>query len=325
MGLEPGENSSTEYEQILHILSKQQRQGMMIAMDTLDTFRARLKALRRAMKYSQQDLADQLQFKRSTISNWELGRTKPDPDALSCLAEFFHVTTDYLLGCGSAPDTTVETFPPTDAASLDAFVRKVSDIIEFAEICRVHISDPSIVSEMDEQLVEVITQIKTVLAALPATSDNALPIEWRKLSALPQPAIPPILPVGPVIQVPVVNTLHADSTSLTGERVEGYEAVNAETYHRYGPDLFYYRVQNDDMQLEHIPCGCLVLIRKQDSVDLNDVALVKMHSGETTLRRVMCLENQVILYSSRTEIPPQQFPRSGVSIQGKVIEVKIEK
>jgi transcriptional regulator with XRE-family HTH domain len=58
----------------------------------------RLKKLRESKKLSQQQLADRLKINRSTYARYELGQTQPDFETLEKLADFFEVSTDYLLG-----------------------------------------------------------------------------------------------------------------------------------------------------------------------------------------------------------------------------------
>ncbi|MCK9268435.1 MAG: helix-turn-helix domain-containing protein [Alkaliphilus sp.] len=45
----------------------------------------------------QKEMAQILQINRATLSNWETGRANPDPEMLAKLAEFFNVTTDFML------------------------------------------------------------------------------------------------------------------------------------------------------------------------------------------------------------------------------------
>lgn len=58
----------------------------------------RLKKLRESKKLSQQQLAEKLNINRSTYARYELGQTQPDFETLEKLADFFEVSTDYLLG-----------------------------------------------------------------------------------------------------------------------------------------------------------------------------------------------------------------------------------
>ncbi|KPC75514.1 helix-turn-helix domain-containing protein [Laceyella sacchari] len=66
-------------------------------------FNERLIALRKAKKLSQYELADQLNFTRGQIANYEQGKRKPDIDTLKKIATFFNVSLDYLTGGDHIP------------------------------------------------------------------------------------------------------------------------------------------------------------------------------------------------------------------------------
>ncbi|MCX9101041.1 helix-turn-helix domain-containing protein [Bacillus anthracis] len=53
--------------------------------------------LRKNQKLSQYDLADRLGFSRGKLANYEQGQREPDYDTLKKIADFFEVSTDYLL------------------------------------------------------------------------------------------------------------------------------------------------------------------------------------------------------------------------------------
>lgn len=61
-------------------------------------FGERLKELREDKNLIQQDIADILKVGRATIAGYETKGKQPDYDKLTKLAEFFNVSTDYLLG-----------------------------------------------------------------------------------------------------------------------------------------------------------------------------------------------------------------------------------
>lgn len=62
-----------------------------------------LKALRSSKDLSQKDLSVLLGVSQQTIGSWEVGRTSPDPEMINKIAQFFVVSTDYLLGNDSVP------------------------------------------------------------------------------------------------------------------------------------------------------------------------------------------------------------------------------
>lgn len=61
-------------------------------------FKERLKELRLEKELSQEELARALKINQRSISNWETGARQPDFETLILIAEYFSVTTDYLLG-----------------------------------------------------------------------------------------------------------------------------------------------------------------------------------------------------------------------------------
>lgn len=61
-------------------------------------FPKRLKELRNKKKLTQQDMADFLGISRQGYGKYEDGKSEPDHNTLVKLANYFGVTTDYLLG-----------------------------------------------------------------------------------------------------------------------------------------------------------------------------------------------------------------------------------
>lgn len=53
--------------------------------------------LRKANDMSQEQLAENINVSRQSISKWEVGESKPDIDKIIMLSKIFHVPTDYLL------------------------------------------------------------------------------------------------------------------------------------------------------------------------------------------------------------------------------------
>ncbi|MFS0560088.1 helix-turn-helix transcriptional regulator [Terribacillus sp. 179-K 1B1 HS] len=68
----------------------------------------RLRYLREQRKLSQLELAKRLDIPNQNISNYEREFRQPDYETLVKLAEFYEVTTDYLLGKSDDPQSTHE-------------------------------------------------------------------------------------------------------------------------------------------------------------------------------------------------------------------------
>ena len=67
-----------------------------------------LKKMREQKKLTQQDVADGINVNSSTYKNYEYGRREPDLETVSKLADFYGVTTDYLLGREPLPNPFAE-------------------------------------------------------------------------------------------------------------------------------------------------------------------------------------------------------------------------
>jgi transcriptional regulator with XRE-family HTH domain len=61
-------------------------------------FSDRLKDLREEQKLSQRQLAEAVGTSQANISRWEAGTQDPSTEWIVRLAEYFRVTTDYILG-----------------------------------------------------------------------------------------------------------------------------------------------------------------------------------------------------------------------------------
>lgn len=59
--------------------------------------------LRQKRGLTQNMLARKTGIKRAAISHYELGRREPDFETLALLADFFHVSIDFLLGRADQP------------------------------------------------------------------------------------------------------------------------------------------------------------------------------------------------------------------------------
>lgn len=64
----------------------------------MTTFAERIKQLRTERGLTHQQLADYIGVSKSTVSMWEIGQRSPTNKRMYELADFFHVTVDYMTG-----------------------------------------------------------------------------------------------------------------------------------------------------------------------------------------------------------------------------------
>ncbi len=81
-------------ERIENKNSSQERKNIMKKIS--DALAKNLKKLRQERKESQEEVAVELNISRSCLANYELGRRQPDYEMLIAMADYFHVSMDYL-------------------------------------------------------------------------------------------------------------------------------------------------------------------------------------------------------------------------------------
>ncbi|MCY8321137.1 helix-turn-helix transcriptional regulator [Bacillus inaquosorum] len=95
----------------------------------------RLVELRKSKKLTQQGLAAKLKITRSSLSQYEIGNRQPDYETLKKIADFFEVTTDYLLGYSNTKPVVKEEKTPynvTDDPDLQIAFKEAADFSEEA-------------------------------------------------------------------------------------------------------------------------------------------------------------------------------------------------
>lgn len=63
-----------------------------------ESFPSKLKKARKDTGFTQIEIEKELNIPRSTLANWEIGRTQPDIESLGILADFYEVSVDWLIG-----------------------------------------------------------------------------------------------------------------------------------------------------------------------------------------------------------------------------------
>lgn len=100
----------------------------------------RFRETRKAKGYTQNQIAEILGIKNSAVSKWECGRTVPDSEMLTFLADLYGVSIDYLLGRTSqqnlfddarVPKTEVQTLydklTPVDKGRILGYMQSIID------------------------------------------------------------------------------------------------------------------------------------------------------------------------------------------------------
>ncbi len=91
---------------------------------SMDIVKNRIRDLREDLDLRQIDVANATGIDQKTLSNYETGKTNPDSYSIIRLAEFFQVTTDYLLGFSNSNIKTNEDI----SQRLEKIEKEINDI-----------------------------------------------------------------------------------------------------------------------------------------------------------------------------------------------------
>lgn len=115
----------------------------------------RLKALREKKGISQKFVAAKIGVNNSTLSGYESGYREPDGETLLRLADFYEVTTDYLLGRSNSPKFSSNIEAVTNDIDLGL---SIEDIMEKYNLK--FEGDPLIKEDVEK----IITVVKTLMS-----------------------------------------------------------------------------------------------------------------------------------------------------------------
>jgi len=127
-------------------------------------------------------------------------------------------------------------------------------------------------------------------------------------------------------QVPILGRIAAGQPLLAQENREGEVPIAAASLPGRGEDVFALRVRGDSMVDAHICDGDLVLVRRQNSAQPNDIvaAMVESEAGgepEATVKRFLRDGPRVVLKPENPTMAPIVIDptRRAVKILGKVV------
>ncbi|MGN7945553.1 helix-turn-helix domain-containing protein [Bacillus sp. 22446] len=103
-------------------------------------FEVRLIQLRKTKKLTQEQMAEKIGIHRATYANYERGYRQPDYDTLIKIADFFEVTTDYLLRGEDVRYTAIDGQDIEDDEKDDILVNALKQIDGLEKIIKDHLN-----------------------------------------------------------------------------------------------------------------------------------------------------------------------------------------
>jgi len=124
-----------------------------------------------------------------------------------------------------------------------------------------------------------------------------------------------------LVYVPVVGESAAGYPIYADQQFEGMFPVDTRFVNLNGynkDDFFYLRIKGNSMA-PYIMDNDLVLVRRQSTVDNNELAVVLCDSDTATVKRVVFAGDKIILNSDNKEYHPQIYNADECRILGKVL------
>ena len=94
----------------------------------------RIKSIRTELGIKQIDLAQRLNIRQNTLSNWETGKSEPDSAMLKKLAQELETTVDYLVGGPPPGKISGVRIPVLGDVAAGIPIEAVTDIVDYEEI-----------------------------------------------------------------------------------------------------------------------------------------------------------------------------------------------
>jgi len=122
-----------------------------------------------------------------------------------------------------------------------------------------------------------------------------------------------------VESIPVIGTISAGQPVLAEQNILFYKKVPADRVSN--GQYFFLKVKGDSMIIAGINEGDLVLIRRQSTVENNEIAVVMVNSDEATLKRVIKTNGSWVLQPENPNYENIIIKNDQARIIGKAIEV----
>ena len=94
----------------------------------------RIKSIRTELGIKQIDLAQRLNIRQNTLSNWETGKSEPDSAMLKKLAQELETTVDYLVGGPPPGKISGVRIPVLGDVAAGIPIEAITDIVDYEEI-----------------------------------------------------------------------------------------------------------------------------------------------------------------------------------------------
>ena len=183
---------------------------------------------------------------------------------------------------------------------------------------RMGYKDKSSISKIENGKADIPqSKVEAFARALETTTAYLMGIDEEK-EPLPEAAIP----VRPGPMIPVLGQVRCGCPMYAEENISGYVSYLGNSGEKYSA----LRAVGDSMNAAGINDGDTVIVRQQEAVDPNTIAVVCINGDEATLKRFRQDGDTVFLspqsYNPQYQVQVYDLKKTPVHVMGRVMEVR---
>lgn len=301
----------------------------------MSKFNLRLRELRKQKKLTQQELADDLGISKSSVNMYERGEREPGLDLLEAIADFFNVNLDYLMGKSNDPinyddDILIANIPEEIVRHFDGDIKKAYKAWQARTNHQVNEEILDIQNYLDRDISEKYgNDLEKALTEqrkrdeVAAARDAHILVNTKDADENPLKSnISYVLDSKLIYQIPVYESVSAGFGAYADNDIIDYIPVVIKNPRDVG-DTIAIKVTGDSMYPK-IENGDLVVVRRQNSVDSGDIAVVLLDGDEGLVKKVVYDDGWIELQSINPEYKPKRYENAEVTrlrVVGKVMQI----
>ena len=257
----------------------------------MSLFKERLKQVMRSKSVRQIDVAAETRIPKAAISNYLAGRYEPMGERLYVLADFFGVSPAWLKGYSDNPN---------------------DNVINEETLDKVNATDPALIEKYNGDLDAAYAEQQRIDAEQARKDAHILlhtkPAKENPLH--PESNISCVIPQDNIYKIPVFETVSAGLGAYASDEVLDYIPVILSNPYDVEKTIAI-KVKGDSMYPK-IEDGDIIVVRKQDSVDSGDIAVLLLDGEEGLVKKVVYGPDWIELHSFNPEYMTRRFEGADV-------------
>ena len=271
-----------------------------------DVFIQNINRIMKEKNKTQKQISTDLKIPLSTVSSWVNGQSYPRVDKMQKLADYLNVSMRAL-----TDKTDQISEEEIFSQNLTRFIEnKKASIKALSKLCKV--SEIEFQKWLDGKVMPKINKIQILSVYFNCSISDLVELDNKNTSK------------SQGIKIPVLGRVVAGIPIEAIEEILDYEEIS-ESMARTG-DFFALQVKGDSMEPRMYE-GNVVIVRKQETAQTGDVAIVLVNGDEATVKKIRIMDNGIMLIPFNTKYDPwiytpEDIERLPVKIIGKVVECR---